>query len=44
VIPDFIKSGSLAPDIIFEALTSKSMTDLKKSVKTAMVKQKAEND
>lgn len=44
VIPDFIKSGSLSPDIIFEALTSKSMTDLKKTVKQAMAKQKAENN
>jgi hypothetical protein len=38
VIPEFIKSGSLAPDIIFEALTSKSMSDLKKLVKQAMAK------
>ena len=44
IIPDFIKSGSLAPDIIFEALTAKSMTDLKKLVKQAMAKQKAENN
>ena len=44
IVPDFIKSGTLAPDIIFEALTSKSMSDLKKSVRMAMAKQKAENN
>lgn len=44
VIPNFIQSQSLAPDIIFEALTSKSLTDLKIKVRQAMEKQKAENN
>ena len=44
VIPNFIQSQTLAPDIIFEALTSKSLTDLKIKVKQAMEKQKAENN
>ena len=44
VIPEFIKSGSLTPDIIFEAMTSKSLTDIKYKVKTAMLKQKEENN
>lgn len=44
VIPDFIKSGSLDPSIIFEALTSKSLTDLKQKVRKAIKQQKQEND
>ena len=44
VIPDFIRSGSLAPDIIFEALTCKSLSDLKYKVQKAMAKQKEENN
>ena len=44
VIPDFIKSGSLDPSIIFEALTSKSLTDLKTKVQKAMKQQKQENN
>ena len=44
VIPEFVKSGGLPPDIIFEALTSKSLPDLKYKVKVAMDKQKEEAD
>ena len=44
VIPEFIKTGTLAPDIIFEALTCKSLTDLKYKVRIAMAKQKEENN
>lgn len=44
MIPEFVKSQSLAPDIIFEALTSKSLTDLKYKVKKAMQIQKEENN
>lgn len=44
VIPEFVKSGGLSPDIILEALTSKSLPDLKHKVKLAMQKQKEEND
>ena len=43
VIPDFVKSGGLPPDIIMEALTSKSIPDLKYKVKKAMQIQKQEN-
>jgi hypothetical protein len=34
----------LAPDIIFEALTCKSLSDLKYKVQKAMAKQKEENN
>ena len=44
MIPEFVKSQSLAPDIIFEALTAKSLTDLKYKVKKAMQIQKEENN
>lgn len=44
LIPEFIRSQSLAPDIIFEALTCKSLTDMKVKVKAAMAKQKEENN
>lgn len=44
VIPEFIKSQALTPDIIFEALTSKSLTDLKYKVTKAMQLQKEENN
>lgn len=42
VIPEFVKSGSLPPDIIVEALTSKSLPDLKYKIQKAMQKQKEE--
>lgn len=44
MIPEFVKSQALAPDIIFEALTSKSLSDLKYKVKKAMQIQKEENN
>ena len=44
MIPEFVKSQALAPDIIFEALTTKSLTDLKYKVKKAMQVQKEENN
>ena len=44
MIPEFVKSNALAPDIIFEALTTKSLTDLKYKVKKAMQIQKEENN
>lgn len=43
VIPEFIKTGALDPSIVFEALTSKSLTDLKAKVYNAMKIQKQEN-
>lgn len=44
MIPEFVKSQALAPDIIFEAMTSKSLSDLKYKVKKAMQIQKEENN
>lgn len=44
IIPEFVKSGGLPPDIIIEAITSKSIPDLKKKVKQAMQIQKDENN
>lgn len=42
IIPEFVKSGGLPPDIILEALTSKSLPDLKHKVRIAMKQQKEE--
>ena len=44
VIPEFVKSGGLPPDIIIEAITSKSIPDLKYKVKKAMKIQKEEHN
>lgn len=44
IIPEFVKSGGLPPDIILEAVTSKSIPDLKYKVKKAMQVQKDENN
>ncbi len=44
VIPEFVKSGGLPPDIIIEAITSKSIPDLKYKIKKAMQIQKEENN
>lgn len=44
VIPEFVKSGGLPPDMIFEALTSKSIPELKYKIKQAMNKQKEEGN
>lgn len=44
IIPDFVKSGGLPPDIIIEAITCKSIPDLKYKVKRAMQIQKDENN
>jgi len=44
IIPEFIKSNSLDPSIIFEAVSSKSITELKSKVRLAMQKQKKENN
>ena len=43
-LPDLIKSGLVGADIIFEALTAKSLTDLKYKVQKSMQKQKEENN
>lgn len=44
LIPEFVKSGGLPPDIIIEAITSKSIPDLKYKIKKAMRIQKDENN
>ena len=44
IIPELIKSQLLTPDIIFEAMSAKSLTDLKYKVQKAMKIQKEENN
>lgn len=44
IIPEFVKSQQMDPDIIFEVLTSKSLTDLKYKVKKAVQVRKEENN
>lgn len=43
-IPELIKSGLIEPDILLEAMTTKSLTDLKSKVNKSIQKRKAEND
>lgn len=43
-IPELAKSGLITPDIIFEAMTSKSLTDLKNKALLSLQKQKEENN
>ena len=44
VIPEFVKSGGLPPDIIIEAITCKSVPDLKQKIRIALQAQKDENN
>ena len=44
IIPEFVKSGGLPADIIIEAVTCKSLPDLKQKIKLAMEQQKKENN
>lgn len=44
IIPEFVKSGGLPPDIIIEAVTCKSIPDLKNKIKRALRVQKDENN
>ena len=44
IIPEFVKAGSLDPGTVFEALTAKSLTDMKYKVQHALKKQKEENN
>lgn len=44
LIPELIKINQIDPQVIFEAMTSKSLTELKAKVTSAMKKQKEEND
>lgn len=43
LLPQFIQSGSVDPEIIVEGATTKSLTELKIDLHNAMRKQKAEN-
>lgn len=44
VIPEFIKSGQLQPDILFEIITAKSLSEMKYKVQKALRKQEEKND
>lgn len=44
LLPEFIKSGTMTPDIIVDAATTKSLSQLKQSIRIAMKKQEAKND
>lgn len=44
IIPEFVKSGGLPPDIIIEAITCKSIPDLKNKINRALRAQKDENN
>ncbi len=44
IIPEFVKSGGLPPDIIIEAVTCKSLPDLKQKIREALEQQKQENN
>ena len=44
LVPEFIKSGQLPPDILFEVMTSKSLSEMKYKVKRALKIQKEENN
>ena len=44
LVPEFIKSGQLPPDILFEVMTAKSLSEMKYKVKRALKIQKEENN
>ena len=44
LIPELVKAGQISPDLIIEAITNKSTTDIKRKIKKAIEKQKQEND
>ena len=44
ILPEFVKSGGLPPDIIIDAITCRSIPDLKYKIKRAMRLQKEEHD
>ena len=44
LIPELVKLQAITPDVIVDALTSKSLTDLKHNIKKAMKAQKEENN
>lgn len=44
VVPEFIKSGIVSPDILMEIMTAKSLSEMKNVVNKSIKKQKAENN
>ena len=44
LVPEFIKSGQLPADILFEVMTAKSLSEMKYKVKKALKIQKEENN
>ena len=44
LVPELVKMQAITPDIVVEALTSKSLTDLKHKIQKAMRVQKEENN
>ena len=44
LVPEFIKSGQLPADILFEVMTAKSLSEMKYKVKHALQVQKEENN
>lgn len=44
LIPEFIKAGNVDPSIIVEAITSRSLTELKTNISESLKKQREENN
>lgn len=44
LLPEFIKAGTMTPDIIVDAITTKSLSQLKQQIHNAMRKQEKKND
>lgn len=44
IVPELVKAGAVTPDLIIEAMTTKSLTDFKIKVKKAVEKQKEEQN
>jgi len=44
VVPEFVKAGALSPDLVVEAMTTRSLPDFKLKVTKSMKKQKEENN
>jgi hypothetical protein len=44
LMPEFIKSNLIPPEILMDIITSKSLTEMKTKVNQALRKQKAENN
>lgn len=44
LLPEFIKAGTMTPDVIVDAATTKSLTQLKQQIHNAMRRQEKKND